>query len=116
MSEDKYIYKKVEFPHLGYEVIFKDMKYLKGIDIKGGGYTMPLGDHTCYVFIEDIEKTVKRPNILPFLSHELVHVLQFICEARAMKFTEEKEHMAYMMSHMLNQLLGYEYPKIPTNT
>lgn len=106
-------YKRVNLPHIGYTVIFQDLKYLRGVPVKGGAYTVTTDSHTSYVFIQDIEKSVKQPFIFPTIAHEIVHVLQNICEARIIEFTSDKEHMAYIAHYLLNTLLGYEYWKEP---
>lgn len=109
MKEEKHVFKKVSLPHLAYTVVFKDLSSLKGVEIKGGAYTVEFDEHSSYVFIFDIAETVKKPHNFPLIAHELTHVLQNICKARLMTFGEEKEHTAYIMAYLLNEVLGYSF-------
>ena len=43
------------------------------------------------------------------LSHELVHVLQFICLNRNIEFTAELEHCGYIMNYLMNRIMDFEY-------
>ena len=43
------------------------------------------------------------------LIHEIVHVLQYICEARHIDFISEMEHTAYIAHYIFNKATGYEY-------
>lgn len=43
------------------------------------------------------------------VTHEVVHVLRYICEARDMSFLLEEEHMAYIAQLLTNTALGYIY-------
>lgn len=112
-EEIKY-YKKVSLPHIRTTVYFLDMKQLKGMPIQGSAYTMPMGDYTgklssdmkICVFIENIEKNVKKMTWMPIIAHEITHVLQYICEGIGAEIQEEKEHTAHMMSYMFAELLG----------
>lgn len=106
---NKHEFKHIELPHIGYTVIFKDLSYLKGVEKKGGAYTMAFDSNTSYVFVDKIAQRIKEPNTFPTLAHEIVHVLQNICIARMMDFEKENEHMAYIMQYILNEILGYSY-------
>lgn len=107
--KEKNVFKEVFLPHIAYTVRFKDLSYLQGVDKRGGAYTLATDDHTTYVFIENIKETVKNEHNFPMIAHEIIHVLQNICKSRLMDFTREEEHIAYIMAHLLNELLGFKF-------
>lgn len=47
------------------------------------------------------------------IAHELIHVLQHICESNNMDFCYEIEHMAYIMQYLMIRIQGYEYANEP---
>jgi hypothetical protein len=100
------IYKSLDIPHLRFTVRFMDMKYLKGIEVQGSGYTCISGENEATIFIENIEQTVTDLKLTPWLAHEIVHVLQIICTKYNMRFENEQEHMAYLMHYLLSELLS----------
>lgn len=51
-------------------------------------------------------------NDMPTLVHEIIHVLQYICESRHVDFIQEQEHMAYIANHIFNQATGFHYVPI----
>ena len=61
-------------------------------------------DDTTLVFFEDIKNTVKDIKLSPWVAHELVHVLQILCEKINATFQNEQEHMAYLMHYMMEEL------------
>jgi len=98
-------YKTVKLPHIRHTIEFYDMKYLQGVEIKGSGFTAVKDVDTTMVFFEDIEKTVQDVKLAPWVSHELVHVLQIITEKLSASFESEQEHMAYIMHYMYEELI-----------
>ena len=74
------IFKIIEIPHLRYKVRFLDLSKLQGIPKNGSGLTIQTGDLETSVFIEKIEKTIKRPETMPYIAHEIMHVIQNIME------------------------------------
>ena len=74
-------YWEAEFPYLRATVAFADISKLKGIPIKGAGYTCVFpreqedGGINIAVFIKDIKETVKDIENMPIIAHEIVHVL-----------------------------------------
>lgn len=98
-------YKIISIPHLRHEVIFYDMSNLKGVEIKGSAYTAIQDENTTLIFIEDIKNTVKKVEMSPWIAHELVHVLQILCEKIQAKFENEQEHMAYLMHYLMSELV-----------
>ena len=49
----------------------------------------------------------KNRQVIPTLAHEVMHVLQYICQNRAIKMEEESEHMGYLMQYILANILGF---------
>lgn len=110
MKEEIQSYKTVDIPHLRAKVHFCDMSKLKGVPIEGSGYTCIIGESDDMhldigVFYEDIEDSIKRIECMPMIFHEIMHVIQALCEARSMVIEEEKEHTGYLTSYLTEQLL-----------
>lgn len=42
------------------------------------------------------------------LGHEIVHVLQNICQSKGIQFENETEHTAYLFQYIFNTFTGYE--------
>lgn len=99
-------FKTVSLPHIRFTVHFFDLSQLQGIEIKGSGYTCVMKPDEACVFLDDIENTVKNITLAPWIAHELVHVLQIICEHINADFTNEQEHMAYIMHYLYSELLS----------
>ena len=102
------IYKTVNIPHLYFTVKFMDLEYLRGVEIQGVAYTAMDEKDGATIFIQDIEKSIKNPVFFPILAHEIMHVIQILCDRTSMKVETEQEHTAYLMTYLLNELLGYE--------
>lgn len=97
-------YRTVKLPHLRHTVKFIDLSYLQGVEIKGSGYTAIEDENTTLVFIKDIENTVKDYTLAPWIAHELIHVLQILCDKINANFVNEQEHMAYIMHYLFCEL------------
>ena len=94
---------KIVIPHIAYTVYVKDIdKNPYGNSI---AYAWKLDENSCELFFK---KNLK-PKDAPTVAHELVHVLQYICEGRGIDFSSEREHMGYIMQYMMNEILGYDY-------
>lgn len=104
IKTNKNIFKTIEIPHLEFTVHFMDLKYLKGEDRKGSGFTCISGEQEATVFLENIEKTVKSLDHMPYVAHELMHVIQIICETYNMTIEHEQEHTAYLMYYLMDCL------------
>jgi len=106
-------YKTVELPHLRTTVAFYDMSHYPG-NPEGPGHCMVMynpdgSDRWPFeirVLYQDIEETVKDVACMPIVVHELTHVLQHICERFQMAFEKEEEHMAYIMTYLLDELIN----------
>jgi hypothetical protein len=107
MKEEKLeTFKTVEIPHLRFTVHFMDISKLKGVPIKGSGYTCVMEDKSICIFIENIAETVKDINHIAWVAHEIIHALAIMCEELGMKIEEEQEHMAYLMHYLLTEVIG----------
>ncbi len=103
--------KEVSFPHIRAKVQFFDLAKLQGIEVKGAGYTCIMSKDefaniTVGVFIEKIEETIKDVEKMPYVFHEIVHALQYICEGLGIDMAAEKESVAYMAHYLLQELLA----------
>lgn len=93
---------KIKIEHLGYVIHFKKQK-------------PPRGDLVACVIQEDKNNsTIYFPvklNLMntPLLAHEVLHAIQFMCESRLIDMIKEKENVGYLMSYIMNKILGYEY-------
>ena len=110
-EEKKQIYyKKIDFPHLRASFQFLDLSKLKGVPIVGSGYTTIMSKDEFEsieigIFLEEIEKNIKKIECMPYIFHEIIHALQYLCEERGMDMGEEKEGVAYIGTYLLQELL-----------
>lgn len=93
---------KIKIEHLGYVIHFKKQK-------------PPRGDLVACVIQEDKNSSIiyfpVKLNLMntPLLAHEVLHAIQFMCESRLIDMIKEKENVGYLMSYIMNKILGYEY-------
>ena len=106
-------YKKVEIPHIRFTVYFMDLSKLQGVPKLGAGYTCVFedtysenGETKVCIFYQDIEENVKRMEFVPYIAHEIMHALQIVCQNLSMQIEEEKEHTAYIMHYLMEQILA----------
>lgn len=105
------VYKTISIPHLFFTVYLKDMSELKGIEKKGAAYTCQLGEEdAAVIFVDNIEEFLKVKENISIISHEIIHVLQMICEIYDMDFRQESEHMAYLMTYLLVEIFNLPKP------
>jgi hypothetical protein len=97
-------FKEINLPHIHTDIKFMDMSKLQGVEIKGFGYTCEMEGGSIVIFIQDIEKSVKELDKVPYIAHEVVHALQIICERLSAKAENEIEHLAYIMTYVLKEL------------
>lgn len=105
-------YKKVEIPHVRFTVYFMDLSKLMGVPKLGAGYTCVFEDthqengktNVC-IFLQDIKENIQKIEFVPYVAHEIMHALQILCENLNMQIEEEKEHTAYIMHYLLEQVL-----------
>lgn len=104
-------YKSVKIPHLRVSVHFMDLSKLQGVKKEGSAYTTIIQQDEDMnlevgVFYEDIAKNVRKIVCMPMIVHEIIHALQYICEQRGIDMEEEKEHIGYLASYLMENLLG----------
>ena len=97
-------YKKIFIPHLKYTVYVKDLSELKGVEIKGSGYTCVFEDFSACIFLEDVKNVCWKENI-PIIAHEAMHVIQIICEKFGMKVENEQEHTAFLLMFLIEEII-----------
>lgn len=95
---------KITIEHLGYTVLVKPRSKFKGFDYYVA-VTQKNSPNQSTVYID----LPVKPKQYATLAHELVHVLQYICESRGIEFTQEQENTAYLMQYLLNEVTGYKY-------
>ena len=95
---------KININHLGYVVYIKERSKFVGDNTSVAIAQQDTKDQST-IFIE---LPIRKIN-LSILAHEITHVLQYICESRGIDFKEEKEHMAYIMQYIFNEVCGYKY-------
>ena len=100
--------KEIKIPHLKYTIQVRDLSELKGVKKKGGGYTAIVDENTACIFIEDLKETVKHIENIPHIAHEVMHVIQIICENFGMSIENEQEHTAYLMFYILEEIIKYD--------
>lgn len=98
--------KKIYLPHLNYTVYVRPFKTPPDCISGAGAWFDPLDDDCCAIYLPaKVDPTTA--------AHELVHVLQHICDVRHINFRIEREHMAYVMQHLMGEVLGYSWTKKP---
>lgn len=98
--------KKIYLPHIHYTVLVKEFIKPPVIIANAKAYVEHLEQGCCILYLQKGEK------IMPGdLAHEIVHVLQFICEDMNMTFELEREHMAYLMQYIMGQVMGHHYER-----
>lgn len=95
--------KKIYIPHINYTVHIKEFKKAPETMPLAKAYCEQIDSKSCNLFLP---KGKQHPGDV---SHELIHVLQFICLNRSISFDSETEHMAYLMHWMMGQIMGWKY-------
>lgn len=96
---------KIELPHIGYTVHIKDRRVSKRAASTMHAATERMSAHSATIYIPLPLKRQDEPTLV----HEIIHVLQYICESKHIDFVQEQEHMAYIANHIFNRALGYHY-------
>lgn len=99
----KLVFRDIKIDHLGYVIKIKDIK--KHPRKNYVMYVERLNSNSCSL--------VTKRNItisdIPTLAHEVVHILQYIAEARNIDLIYEQENTGYLTQFIFNKLLGFEY-------
>lgn len=93
---------KIYIHHLHYTVNIKRLKIVPNDIPNAKRYVWKVDNNTSDMYLPE-------KNTPTDIAHELIHVLQNICASRNMEFTEETEHMGYLMQWLMGKILGYEY-------
>lgn len=80
-----------KIPHIAYTVVVEHKQ--KGDREGAWAYTKKMSNSEAVICIP---LPIKGAEHSSYLVHEIVHVLQHICEGSHMNFLEEREHMAYI--------------------
>ena len=105
--------KKIVLPHLyNFEVIVTDLKDVHGIEEQmpksgGAGFTMET-DTGAAVAFHNYKESIKDISFAPVVAHEIVHVIQIICERYKFTIENEQEHMAWIMTYLMCQIMNVE--------
>ena len=97
-------YKIIPIPHLRYKVVIDDLSVLQGEKIKGSAFTCISGEYEATILIKDIEETLKHKENYILVAHEVMHVIQILCETFNMKIEEEQEHTAYLLVYLIDEI------------
>lgn len=90
----------ISIPHLNYTVKVRPFKKPPGSIAEASAWIDRVDKFHCVMYLR---KGAKPPTV----AHELVHVLQHLCDVRHMGFTAEDEHMGYLMQYLMGRILGY---------
>lgn len=95
-------YRTISLPHLNYKVYVRRL------------VKMPDDLPDCDAYWESISTRESAIYLKPSApcttaAHELVHVMQHICQVRNMIIERESEHMACVMQYLLMQVYGFTY-------
>lgn len=94
--------KTVSLPHLAYKVRFRYFTKAPPNLPNALAYCRHNHSSMCTVYVHKKEA-------VSAIAHELTHVLRWICLDRNMRFTDEAEHMAYLMQYLMGEVLGYVF-------
>lgn len=92
---------KIVLPHIGYTIRVHKRNKSQNL----AAWCEFSNTHGCDMFIDTPVKSVD----VGLLAHEVTHILQHICKVRHIDFSEETEHMGYIMNYIINTILGIEY-------
>lgn len=95
--------KDIWLPHLAYMVRVRAFKPDPAIPL-AEAYVRRDDQNSCTIYLKP-----KAQDHL--IVHELMHVIQRICEDRYMDFTLDREHTAYLMQYLFNRIRGFSYAK-----
>lgn len=114
MKKIQYNKKTVKIHHLGYTIVFLDIKdYNHQINIdRFENVCICIGSHKSEIYLKDIQKYSDQKFFMhnaSSLAHEILHALQHLSEYRGIDMSQEKEHIAYLLQYIMNEFIGLEY-------
>lgn len=91
----------IKIPHLNVQIVVdnikKDSKYR---DIKPDAYT----ERLCSEEYRLVIPPVRGKKTASILVHEIMHIIQHLVEDNNMRFSHEREHMAYIAGYIFEQV------------
>ena len=90
----------IKLPHINFTVVVEKMTKNNSIG-NADGYTKHISTEECLMVLK---LPIKGPRTASFLVHEIIHVLQNICEGSNMTFLYEREHMAYIAGYLFEEI------------
>lgn len=94
--------KDIYLPHIHYKILVRPFK--KDARVPNAlAYTEHNKNGVCTLYLP------KGKQMPGDIAHELVHVLQFICLDRDIRFEVEQEHMGYIMHYLMGQVFGHTF-------
>ncbi len=87
--------KDIYLPHIHYTVKIREFKSPPKEISNAQAYTEHDKNGQCTVYLP------KGKQEAGDVAHELIHILQFMCLDRNMRFELEQEHMGYMMHYLM---------------
>lgn len=94
----------IYLPHIHYTVRVRQIRRRPEGLANALAYVLHDNPNQCTLYLD------RKKRIIPGdLAHELVHVLQFICLDRNISFTQEQEHMGYIMHYLMGRVLGHTW-------
>lgn len=82
----------VYIPHLGYTV------YLRSAEPEEyEALTQKVNEHESVIYI----RLPLYDEDIPYLCHEIMHVIQYICQDYGINLKKEQEHIAYLFQYIL---------------
>lgn len=97
MSKQKKIIKIPHLPNLNIIVYKKE----KGDLDEAGAYSQRMCAEEYNI---TLKLPIKGPKTASDLVHEIIHILQYICEDWHMNFINEREHLAYIAGYIFDEI------------
>lgn len=98
---------KIYLPHIHYTIHIKNIKYFREKhDLSA--LTQNIDRDTSIIWMNLPIKAIDHAT----LAHEIIHVLQYICNYRRIDFISESEHMGYLMQFVFNKATGFHYERL----
>ena len=88
----------IPIPHLNFKV---RVRHIHPSEVAAGSAAFCRFDHRHQATIYLPKRCAP-----PMAAHEIIHALEHICKSRNMAMEHEREHMAYLMQHLLGQIMG----------
>lgn len=89
----------LKIPHIGYTVVVEQKKK---DDRPGASAYTKMVYNAESLMVLPLPINSKKKNVV--LVHEIIHVLQNICEGSNMVFLQEQEHMAYIADWLFQEI------------